>query len=64
MLNKVLNNLKKIEKKNGKDLSVSFGGLKAKVSHQDGFRPKENSQAGAERQRSMGNRMAKPSKAK
>ena len=64
MLSKVLNNLKKLEKKKGKDLTVSFGGLKSKVSHQDGFRPKENSQAGAERQRSMGNRLNKPSKAK
>ena len=64
MLSKVLNNLKKIEKKKGKDLNISFGGYKKKASKQDGFHAKKNSQAGAERQRSMGNRLAKPSKAK
>jgi len=56
--------LKKIEKKKGKDLNISFGGYKKKASKQDGFHAKKNSQAGAERQRSMGNRLAKPSKAK
>ncbi|MFA7314396.1 MAG: hypothetical protein WC025_00490 [Candidatus Magasanikbacteria bacterium] len=64
MLSKVLKNLKKIEHKKGQDLTISFGKYKKQVSRQDGFHAKENSQAGAERQRSMGNRLAKPSKAK
>jgi len=64
MLSKVLKNLKKIEKVKGSDLTVSLGDIKKPTLQRNGFQAKANSQAGALRQRSMGNRMSKPSRAK
>lgn len=64
MLSKVLKNLKKKEKVKSSDLSVSLGGLKKQAPQRDGFHAKAKSEAGALRQRSMGNRMSKPSRSK
>ena len=60
LLSKVLKNLKKIENKKSSDLSITLGGLKKPSPQRDGFHAKVNSEAGALRQRSMGNRMSKP----
>ena len=60
MLSKVLKNLKKEEKKLGKETDLPEApALKAKKHSAQGFHAKQSSQAGAERQRSMGNRMWK-----
>jgi len=60
MLSKVLKNLKKEEKKSGKGTTLPSASLpKKKQSSLQGFHAKASSQAGAERQRSMGNRMWK-----
>ncbi|OGH85625.1 MAG: hypothetical protein A2493_02055 [Candidatus Magasanikbacteria bacterium RIFOXYC12_FULL_33_11] len=64
MLSKVLKNLKKIEHKKSSDLTVSLGVIKKPVPQRNGFQAKANSQAGALRQRSIGNRMSKPSRSK
>lgn len=62
MLSKVLKNLKKEEKKSGKDSKLPDASLpKTKQHSTQGFHAKASSQAGAERQRSMGNRMWKTS---
>ena len=61
MLNKVLKKLKSKEKKSKDDL-ISTNNLypTSKLQKRTGFHAKTNSQAGAERQRSIGNRMNKP----
>jgi hypothetical protein len=60
MLSKVLKNLKKEEKKSGKGTKLPDApALKPKKNSVQGFHAKQSSQAGAERQRSMGNRMWK-----
>lgn len=60
MLSKVLKNLKKEEKRTGKDSDLPGAVFpKTKLRGDQGFQAKQNSQAGAERQRSMGNRMWK-----
>jgi hypothetical protein len=64
MLNKVLKNLKKIENKKGSDLNITLSGYQKAKPRDDGFHAKANSEAGALRQRSMGNRMSKPSRSK
>jgi len=63
MINKVLKNLKKLEKKSGKTPTIPAGNFpKSQFQGGQGFRAKQNSQEGAERQRSMGNRNTKPSR--
>ena len=59
MLSKVLKNLKKEEKKLGEKNLPDSPMPKAKQHAAQGFHAKASSQAGAERQRSMGNRMWK-----
>ena len=60
MLSKVLKNLKKEEKKSGKGTKLPAMSLPKKKQHSvQGFHAKQNSQAGAKRQRSIGNRMWK-----
>jgi len=60
MLSKVLKNLKKEEKRAGKDSDLPSAVFpKTKFRGDQGFQAKQNSQAGAERQRSMGNRFWK-----
>ncbi|MFH1947530.1 MAG: hypothetical protein ABIJ23_05250 [Candidatus Magasanikbacteria bacterium] len=60
MLSKVLKNLKKEEKKLGKGSDIPTTVFpKTKFRGDQGFHAKQSSQAGAERQRSMGNRMWK-----
>ncbi|MBT4121244.1 MAG: hypothetical protein HOA57_00550 [Candidatus Magasanikbacteria bacterium] len=60
MLSKVLKNLKKEEKKLGKGTKLPSMSLpKKKQSSLQGFHAKASSQAGAQRQRSIGNRMWK-----
>ncbi|OGH58861.1 MAG: hypothetical protein A2725_03880 [Candidatus Magasanikbacteria bacterium RIFCSPHIGHO2_01_FULL_33_34] len=63
MLNKVLKKMREAEKKAGKTPATS--GItypQSKFQGKTGFHAKKNSQEGAERQRSMGNRNTKPSK--
>ncbi|MFA7245213.1 MAG: hypothetical protein WC070_03490 [Candidatus Magasanikbacteria bacterium] len=64
MLSKVLQNLKKLEKKKSSDLNINLQGLKTPKPQKTGFHAKAKSEAGALRQRSMGNRMSKPSRSK
>lgn len=60
MLNKVIKNIKKQEKKKGKDSGLpDLNPPKKKHRSDQGFHAKANSEAGALRQRSMGNRMWK-----
>ena len=64
MISKVLKNLRKLEKKAGINTAtpnnVSYP--KSQFQGGTGFRAKQNSQKGAERQRSMGNRNTKPAR--
>lgn len=64
MLSKVLKNLKKIENKKSSDLNITLAGYKKPAPSKSGFHAKAKSEAGALRQRSMGNRMSKPSRSK
>ncbi|MDP2683995.1 MAG: hypothetical protein Q8P20_02955 [bacterium] len=63
MLNKVLKKMREAEKKAGKAPNVSSDTYpQPKLKGGTGFQAKQNSQAGAERQRSMGNRNTKPAR--
>jgi len=62
MLHKVLKELKKQEKIDGKILVKSYEDLDTINPTNSGFHAKANSEAGAYRQRSMGNRNTKPSR--
>jgi len=63
MLNKVLKKIKAADKKPAKDFLPLSSNKKyptSKMNKNTGFRAKKDSLSGAERQRSMGNRMNKP----
>ncbi len=61
MLNKVIKNLKKNNSKIPNLGSSSYNQTSSsKKSHNSGFHTKGSSEAGAKRQRSMGNRNTKP----
>ena len=63
MINKVLKNLRKLEKKAGINTNtISNAYPKQHLQSRNGFHAKQNSEKGAERQRSMGNRNTKPSR--
>lgn len=62
MLNKVLKRMKADEKKSVNKGSMSKGYTGKVLPSNAGFHAKQNSQAGAERQRSMGNRNTKPAR--
>lgn len=69
MLNKVLKKIKEDQKKSGTDSNsqesqTNYTQINKNSVSNTGFHSKGNSEAGAYRQRSMGNRNTKPSKAK
>lgn len=69
MLNKVLKKMQEEQKKSGaasgpKEHQTDYTKINKSGMNNTGFHSKGNSEAGAYRQRSMGNRNTKPSKAK